>query len=306
MSFINALATGPETQQKKKGIFSSIAELLMPRFPDLRDKLRLADMKEMPFEVLEKVVRSTVFLSGFIILFLGLIFFVILRDTTLLNFGKNATPIIVSAIIVVFAIPYIVFSWLMLYPSAMASKRRREMDYEVVFAGRHIAIAIRSGMPLFEAFVGASKSYGLVSKEIGKIVDKVVLGVPIAQAIRETTQQNPSKYFNRMMIQIANSLSSGADVGGALEGVLNQITKEQFISIREYSQKLTPMVMFYMIFGIVVPSLGVVLLTVIVSAISSGKMGFSVWLLPAIFVVITLVQLLFLGLIESSRPKYLI
>jgi hypothetical protein len=108
------------------------------------------------------------------------------------------------------------------------------------------------------------------------------------------------------MIQIANSVSSGADVGNSLESVLDQISKEQVIALREYSQKLTPIVMFYMVFGIIVPSLGIVLATVVFSAISGGKFGFSSGLLVIAFFLIAVIQFLFLGIMESSRPKYII
>jgi pilus assembly protein TadC len=162
-------------------------------------------------------------------------------------------------------------------------------------------------MPLFDAIVGATRGYGAVSKELSKIADKVVLGVPITQAIREETQNNPSKYFVRIMMQLANSLSSGADVGNAMEIVLEQISKEQMIALKEYSQKLTPIVMFFMVFGIIIPSLGVVLATVVFSAMSGGKTtGFGPNALIPVFFMIAIIQFLFLGMIESSRPKYII
>jgi flagellar protein FlaJ len=213
-----------------------------------------------------------------------------------------ATMVIVPIILT----PLVIFSYLMLFPEASRIRRQKEMDYEIVFAGRHIVIALKSGMPLFDTFVGTSKGYGAVSREFAKIVDKVILGVPTTQAIREVVQHNPSKYFTRMLMQIANALSSGADVGDSLESVLEQISKEQLISLKEYSQKLTPIVMFYMVFGIIVPSLGIVLATVVFSAVSGGSFGFSTGLLVITFLLITLIQFLFLGFIEASRPKYLI
>ncbi|HID72989.1 TPA: hypothetical protein EYP38_03525, partial [Candidatus Micrarchaeota archaeon] len=199
-----------------------------------------------------------------------------------------------------------VFGYFMLYPTAAIIKRRKELDYEIVFACRHIVIALQSGMPLFDTFVGASSGYGSVSREFVKIVDKVIVGVPTTQAIREVAHENPSPYFVRILMQIANSLASGADVGESLESVLNQISKEQMIQLKEYSQKLTPIVMFYMVFGIIVPSLGVVLATVVFSAISGGELGLTSVILVPTFFLIAIVQFLFLGVMESSRPRYLI
>lgn len=298
------MAAGERTEKpKRRGPLAAVAEMLASKSPDLKKKLRTGDMEDNPVEFLEKVLTSTLLVSiGLIILAYLLL---LERLGQLLSTDLPLFVLMVLAPLLV--VPGVIFSYLMLYPDAAIIRRQREMDYEIVFAGRHIVIALKSGMPLFETFVGASTGYGAVSREFSKIVDQIVLGVPMTQAIREVVQYNPSKYFTRMMMQVANALSSGADVGSSLESVLDQISKEQMIALKEYSQKLTPIVMFYMVFGIIVPSLGVVLTTVIFSAVSGGgDFGLPSYLLPIVFVLIALVQFLFLGFIESSRPKYLI
>lgn len=293
---------GPVLQVKKKGLLISLAEVVSSHFPDMRKKLRLADMGDNPVEFIAKVLKSTIFVSLGLIIVAYLFMLEPLQVNLRTNTGMFAAMIVAPLVL----IPVVIFFYLMLYPDAAMMRRQKEMDYEIVFAGRHVVIALQSGMPLFDTFVGASSGYGAVSRELSGIVDKVALGMPMTQAIRETVQYNPSKYFTRMMMQIANALASGADVGGSLESVLDQISKEQVISLKEYSQKLTPIVMFYMIFGIIVPSLGIVLTTVIFSAISGGSIGFSSALLVLTFAVIAILQFLFLAFIESSRPRYLL
>jgi len=283
-----------EAKPKKRGVVISIAELFAPRFPDLRKKLALANISQTPIEFLEKAVTNAAYLAAGLLILTGLFFF--LQATSMLW-------LIPLALVYFLAL----FYYLMFYPDMVITRRQRELDYEVVFAGRQIVITLKSGMPLFDAIVGASRGYGEVSKEFSKIADKVILGIPMTQAIREETQYNPSKYFVRILMQIANSLSSGADVGDSLEVVLEQISKEQMIALKAYSQKLTPIVMFFMVFGIIVPSLGVVLATAVFSAVSGGAAsGLQSSVLVPVFFVIALIQLLFLGLIESSRPKYII
>jgi pilus assembly protein TadC len=285
---------------KKRGMFTPVAELLSSRSPDLKKKLKMADMEDNPVEFLEKVVGSTLMISfGLMILI-----YIFLFDSMVMNLKQNLGIFLLEAVGPLVLTPFVIFSYLMLYPDASIIRRQKEMDYEIVFAGRHIVIALKSGMPLFDTFVGASSGYGAVSREFAKIVDQVVLGVPVTQAIRDVVQNNPSKYFTRMLMQIANSLSSGADVGDSLEGALDQISKEQIISLKEYSQKLTPIVMFYMVFGIIVPTLGIVLTTVILSAV--GSQGLPAGGLVIVFFLIAIIQLLFLGFVETSRPKYLI
>jgi pilus assembly protein TadC len=281
---------------RKRGLFGSVAETMASKFPNLKKKLRMADSSETPVTFLKKAVSSTVFLSLAILFVIALFLFT--NDLGMI--------LLIPALLIV---PLIIFGYLMLYPDASVIRRTKELDYEVVFAGRHIVIALQSGMPLFDTFVGASRGYGAISDEFSKIVDKVIVGIPTTQAIREVVQHNPSNYFVRMMMQIANSLASGADVGESMESVMNQISKEQMIQLREYSQKLTPVVMFYMVFGIIVPSLGIVLATVIFSVFSGlggGGLGLTSFMLVPAFFFIAIVQFLFLGVIESSRPKYII
>ncbi len=285
-----------DEKNKKREFLSSLAETFSSKFPNLRKKLKLADSPDTPVSFLKKALSSTFFLSLALIVITAL--FILTNELGLI--------LLIPAIIL---FPLIIFGYFMLYPDAAIVKRTKELDYEVVFAGRHIVIALQSGMPLFDTFVGTSKGYGAISREFSKIVDKVVVGAPTTQAIREIVQDNPSNYFVRMMMQIANSLASGADVGESMESVMEQISKEQMIQLREYSQKLTPVVMFYMVFGIIVPSLGIVLATVIFSVFSglgSGGLGLTSFMLVPAFFFIAIVQFLFLGIIESSRPKYLI
>jgi hypothetical protein len=208
-------------ESKKRTFLTSLAEVIGTRFPDLRKKLRLAGMDGTPTEFLEKVVYSTLLISGGLILLVyAYLYFLDVFGQAL---AKDMSMFIAMIVAPLLGIPLIIFPYLMLYPDAMKIRRQKELDYEIVFAGRHIVIALKSGMPLFDTFVGTSRGYGAVSKEFAKIVDKIVLGVPMTQSIREVVQYNPSKYFTRMLMQIANALSSGADVGDSLESVLDHI-----------------------------------------------------------------------------------
>ncbi len=300
-SDIRVQASEPPSQ-KRRGPLAPAAELLAQRMPELRPKLRMAGMDDEPVAFLEKTLTTALVLSGCLLVITYFFVYQAIADSLPANPAGAALMIIGPLVLV----PMAAFRYLLFYPEAKVARREKELDYEIVFAGRHIAIALKSGMPLFDTFAGASTGYGAVSRELAKVVDKVVMGVPVAQAIRDVTQNNPSKYFNRVLIQISNSVASGADVGTSLESVLDQISKEQVIALREYSQKLTPIVMFYMIFGIIIPSLGVVLATVVFSAISGGKFGFSSGLLVMVFFILGVVQFLFLGAAEASRPKYLV
>lgn len=283
-----------EQKNEKKGMFYPLAEYLARRSYELKNTLRLAGINKTAVEYIEDTINKTIVLSLALLVFSALVMYIMGIDYLWL-------------IPLVFLWPVVAFNYLMLYPNATIERRRRELDYEILFAGRHILIALRSGLPLFDTFVSTSTGYGEVSVEIKKIVDKIIVGVPVTQAIREVAQEVPSKYFSRVMVQIANSLASGADVGSSLEAVLEQISKEQVVQLKEYNQKLTPLVMFYMLFGIIVPSIGVVLASAFVSVFTAGKTtGYGSATLIPVFLIIVIVQFLFLGIIESTRPRYLL
>jgi len=288
---------------KKRTSVTPFAEMLALKFPDLKKKLLLGGITKTPIEFLEQVMTGSFFIS----ITLLVLSYLFLFEGISLALQSNILMFFVYLVLPPFLVLPVVFGYFMLYPDALIMKRKRELDYETLFAGRQLVISLRSGMPLFESLVGATKGYGSVSVEIAAIVDKVVLGTPMTQAIRETVQYNPSKYFTRIMMQISNSINSGSNIGEALEIVLSQISKEQMIALKEYSQKLTPIVMFYMIFGIIVPTLGVVLATVVFSSLGASTAGnmSSAVLLP-VFIMITIIQFLFLGMLESSRPKYIL
>jgi len=267
--------------------------MFAPYTVDLRKKLVLADMKDSQIDYLEKTVASTIYVS--------LVLFVL----TAIFLDQMKISLWYSLIFLV-AYPIFFFKYFLLYPDVAVIGRKKNIDYEIVFAGRHLVIALRSGMPLFDSMRGVTVGYGAVSMEFNRIVEKITLGTPMSQAIREVAQNNPSKNFVRIVMQITNSLSSGANIADSLDAVLDQIAKEQVIELKEYGQKLTPMVMFYMIFGIILPSLGISFMIILFSLISSGKFGLNSSILFFAFLFIAIVQFLFLAMVESSRPRYVL
>lgn len=283
----------PARDTGKRGAVRSLSEFILPYFPTLRKKMILADMKEPPEKFMDKAIVSAIFSA----LALAVLSFMIL------DMAGTQGVLLFTALLFLL---YIIFSffYFMMYPSVMVLKRKRGIDYELVFAVRHLLIGLRSGMPLFDAMVGVSRGYGEVSREFNKIVEKVTLGAPISQAIREVVQTNPSPSFRRIMIQLANSVGSGADVADNLEIVLNQVFKEQVIELKAYGQKLNPLIMFYMIFGIIFPSLGLAFAIILFSFIGSGRFTLNAPVLLMFLIMVGVIQFMFLSMVETSRPRY--
>ncbi len=283
---------------RKKPANSAISNKIATYFPEIKNKLILAGNNSTPSEFIEKVLKTTIFLSIAGVIFISLLLSIFLNEPDFVRL----LPLILPFVII---LPIFFFWYLMLYLDVAIIRKRKNMDYEIVFLVRHMIIALRSGMPLFDVLVGVSVGYGDLSREFNKIVEKTTLGVSLSQAIRESANNTPSKNYSRVIMQISNALSSGADVADSLEVILEQISKEQVIALKTYGNKLTPFVMFFMIFGIILPSLGVAFAVILLSLISGNSLtGQGAFLLSFVLLFILLVQYLFLAMVEGSRPYY--
>ena len=279
------------TAIKRPGMSDKIFSSLAIYFPKLKDELIMAGIKKTPEEFIKLIVMNTIIYS-LLTLIITIMVFMMLKISYL------------WLIPLVIIIPIFYFYFWKYYPKVKIKQRERRIDKDLVFAGRHLVIALRSGVPLFDAMVGLTQDYGKVSREFNKIVERITLGEPPTQAIRHVVKYNPSKYFNRMALQIVNALNSGADLSKSLDAVLEQIAQEQIISLKEYGQKLNPLSMFYMLFAIVFPSLGIVFITVLMSFTGGGLATLGVGILVIGAVYILFAQLLFITMVESSRPPY--
>ncbi len=280
-----------QKQPDTLGVSGPILRLVVTYFPNLKKDIRQADMAVSPPEFIRKSLMGAFFLASSILLIIAVFFKL---------YNVNFLWLIPAAPLLYL----IMFFYSMMLPRVKAIQRGRKIDQELVFAGRHLLIEIKAGIPLFDAMVGISRDYGEVSKEFNRIVEKVTLGVPTALAMREIADNNPSSSFNRVVLQIVNSISSGSDLATSLESVLDQISKEQVVQLKEYGQKLNPLVMFFMIFGIIMPSLGVAFLIILLSFVGGGVAISGQIVLLVILGLILVLQFIFLSMVESSRPRF--
>ena len=70
------------------------------------------------------------------------------------------------------------------------------------------------------------------------------------------------------MLQAAVSIRAGADVVAALQSVIEQLSQERVIELRRYGQRLNAIAMFYMLFGIILPSMGIAVITILTTFIA--------------------------------------
>ncbi len=257
-------------------------------FPDLDKKLKIArwDIAEekyvsqsLTFSIMLAVSLTLLFAIVFIKSQISLLWLIMIAPTLWVTF----------------------FLFFMKRVDVLITKRERMLDKDLLFAGRQLLIEIRGGIPLYDALTHLTQGYDEVSRTIKEIIDKTNLGVPLDVAMEDVAELAPSKPFKRLMLQMVNSIRSGSDLAVGLETILNQLANEQLIEIKAYGQKLNPLGMFYMLVGIILPSLGITLLILFMSFTGSNIGASVLW---SALIIVAIIQYIFLTLVESSRPRF--
>ncbi|MBD3204555.1 hypothetical protein GF327_09770 [Candidatus Woesearchaeota archaeon] len=194
---------------------------------------------------------------------------------------------------------FILFVYFFQIPTVKINKVKRMINREIIFAGRFLIVELESGVPLYNAIKNVSKNFQVVGAYFQEIVEKVRFGTTLEEAINEAVDQVPSESLRRILWQMSNSISTGSDVVKPLRNVISTLVKEQQIEISEYGRKLNPLAMFYMLIAVVVPSLGITLLTIMTVFLG---LTLSLPILMVIAGLLAFMQFMFVAIINSSRP----
>lgn len=200
------------------------------------------------------------------------------------------------------AFSFSTFSFLiqLYYPAVKAHRKERKTREDLIFALRNMLVRLRAGVPVYQAMIGISEEdFGVVSEEFERAVSEIERGKSQLEALEDMALRNPSKYFKRVIWQINNSIRSGANVGDTIATIVDNLSREQLIEIRDYGNQLSPIAMMYMMISVIIPTLGTTLMIILGSflGLQIPKMGFY-----GVIVLIILFQFIFLSLIKSRRP----
>ncbi len=270
-------------------VIIDFAWFLLKRFPSIKTDLRIAHYKQTPEQFVNRSLRLSLYVS---LAFTVLAFFIFAKTLPL--------PKLLAILPVVFAVSLVAATLFIIQsPKSAIRKRQRDIDKEVLFAGRYLLVKIESGTPLINTLEDASKSYGVSSKYFGEIVHEINTGVPLESALENARAYNSSEKFKRVIWQIVTALKTGSEVTGVLKSTLRSIAAEQAIEIKSYGKKLNSLMLFYMIIGCVVPSLGLTMLVIISGFIN---LEFTNTVFYSVLFFIAVVQLAFIIMVRSARP----
>ncbi|KYK27091.1 hypothetical protein AYK26_00125 [Euryarchaeota archaeon SM23-78] len=253
----------------------------------LKKKLRIAGIKKKPEEYLKQTMRTSILIGAMITVF------------TFFLAQRRGIPIIAVPLagIVFFFLAYTI---LLRSVDAKIHKKAKNIDKDVLFAGRFLLIKLNSGKPLINSLMEASQSFGVANTYFREIIRNIELGTSLEEALETARDECPSKKMKRVLFQINNALKIGIDVTQNLEAVLGEIAQEQLVEIQRYGRKLNSLTLFYMLLAVVVPSLGMTMFIVVAGLVALNVTA-STFFVFAFFLL--LIELAFLSLFKSIRPN---
>ncbi|HDQ59683.1 MAG TPA: type II secretion system F family protein [Candidatus Woesearchaeota archaeon] len=233
-------------------------------------------------------------LSSFIV---GLIVFVVVLLMGLYGAFKNPVPIALLLGVLLGSANQI---YSMVYPKILIKTKVQMIERDLLFALRYILLRIRSGVPLYDAMVSvASGGYGEVSNEFNITIKEISSGAEEVNAIESMALRSPSAFFRRTVWQIANNIRAGSDIADVLDTITATLAREHTIMVRKYGSELNPLILMYMMFTIIIPSLGTVVIVIMSSFAGVAVPTSLFYIIP---VVILFLQIMFLSAIKARRP----
>lgn len=271
---------------KESKVFEKPGNALAKATPSLKLHLYQAKMKFHPKEYASLVILTTIFY--FVVL--GPLIFIVGFFTGQIDFFL---PLVVSTSFSLF-----IFFYLMKYPQLVAVRRMRKLERDLLNALQHILIEIKSGVPLFNSLIGVSEEYGEISEEFKIIVTEINAGLSEIEAFQRASLRNPSLHFRRSLWQLTNAMKAGSDISSAVESIVKNMVAEQIVEIRKYGQELNPFTLMYMLFSVIMPTLGITFL-IILSSFSG--LNIPEYLFALIIMFLGMFQYFYMGIIKTKR-----
>jgi flagellar protein FlaJ len=279
-----------EVAEKLSRFFDFLSNLLFRINPNMKKELSQADI-----DIDARRYFSISLLSSFLILICSFAVIFVIGMT-----ARTVYEILPYAFLFSLMVAVVILFYYISYPKLVIIRKNKMIDRDLLFALRYILIRVRSGIPLYDAMVSVSQGdYGKVSDEFKKTVKEISSGVNELKALEDMAIRNPSEFFRRTIWQIANNMRSGADISDILESLSQNLVEEHKILVRKYGSELNPIILFYMMFSVVIPSLSITVL-VVMSSFSGVKVP--IILFYVIPIAVFVMQIFFISVIKNRKP----
>lgn len=242
-------------------IFKELIRKIASKYPNLKKDLKLAGLEQSPFQY----IFQTLYLTGLFIVGTLVLFIILFADSNYLFF------LIVGTL----ALTPFVYLFLFEIVYVKAKKLARELDGDLLFISEYLLVLLESGTPLPNALEQLSKNKRPGGKFIERVLRDFKMGNDLEDTLDEAILYCPSDDLKTLIKRLRDSLSIGVDLEKVLVNFVEESSDKKLIDIKGYAKKLNPLVMMYLVFGIVIPSLGVTffILFAAISGINSSMLG---------------------------------
>jgi len=275
-------------------VFLGLGSKIEKSLPSLKLNLEYVKLGINAQEYTAMCLMSSLF--SFILLNIIInIFFIII------NFGRS----LLLAFGISTAMSLFIFAQQILYPKIHVQRKTKDIERNLLPALQDILVQLNSGIPFFRIIVNISgKNYGEISKEFSKAINKINAGYSQIDVLDEMASKSTSLYFRRALWQLVNGIKTGSDTITVIKEIISSLSEEQLIQIQRYSGQLNPLIMFYMIVTIILPSLGMTFLIVISSFLSAQEFVTKI-IFWGLYGMVLFFQIMFMGIIKVRRPTLL-
>jgi pilus assembly protein TadC len=263
-----------------------IEELVEKLLPRLGHELKVAQMKDSPHDYLRKSIL------------LAFIFALNLTLPTLFILLKYHALYLLPVVYLVYF--FLTMLIALSIPKINIKKVRSEIESDIFVPAWKLLTLIEAGNSIISALINVSRSKAKSGKYFGKIASDILLGKTIEQAFDDAIKYTPSESFRKVLEPIKKSLKTGADIKSNLLSTLRELSQEKAVEIEMYEKKLSPLSMFYLIFGTILPALAIIGAALIISFV-----GLEVRFFPFLFlylVLILITQVVFINIFWETRP----
>jgi len=225
-------------------ILTNFIRGIVKKNPQLKLYLKKANSKLSPFQYIYQMLSMAVmsFVSIEIILFL-------------VAKGNMFVLLIGSCINICFS--PLLYKFYMNMVNVQVTKLGREVDGDILFVSEYLLVSLESGLPIGNAIENLSKIKRPGGVFFSRIYTEFKTGRSFDEALEEGINFSPSRNIKNLIKKLKDSINIGVDLKSVLETYINDSSEKKMLDAKAFSKKLNPIVMMYLLMGIVMPSLGV-------------------------------------------------
>ncbi len=266
----------------------------LDRFADLKIQLERANIK--------KSLRMYLSIAIFWSLFTFVASLIVLAIVKIL-FLKMLPAVFIPLFSIIAGLTVAIYY--LVYPSYVASERKRKIESQLPAAASYMAAMASAGVTPDKIFLSIAKQdMGLITEEAAKIArDIEIFNEDIVRALENAVKRSPSHKFATFLEGIIGVFTSGGDLQLYLETMSSNLMQDKINEQRSFIESLGLIAELFLVMCVVAPVFFVVMLSM-VSMQGSMAPGM-ILLITAImtFVVVPMLQLMIIIMVDGIQPE---